>query len=703
MTRDGLVEENLATGSKSNISSQVKGVDFTKNEERLSLNEKQIIPEADQKNSKTLKRQNYKENQSNNEPQQDQKQDKSTNQVDSLQKHESYDQKEPKESDKNVEKSNDLQKTRQKNAQYRKQHVHNKNPHVKEKQEKTNKLQFKKSEVAEPIPDGLVRGHSDASKKIISLDKKASITGKKLEHAKKKIPKKHSLKTEHYFDEVNGKARKRIYFEESEKPLKNVSTVKQGIRRFHAQNMNYTHRRISEVEKENTGVEATHKSEQALESVLQHRSNRTLKKRQELKGKVRKFEQKSRRINTKLQYQKFREGNPDKFKSSLRNKLFQKQRIKKEYQKVYRNGKSGVAVTQKTLEATTKMIKKLIEMMIRFRSIILIAALIGLLLIIIVASFSACTAMFTNLVSTIIYSSWISDPIEIDNAEMSFTYMEAELQDTINHVEIDHPGYDEYRYNLGAIGHNPFELISYLSALYEVFTLDMVLIEMDSLFGEMYTFTTSQIVEIRTRTETQTIYTIDPDSGNVTEEVVEVEVEYEYYILDIQLTTVPFSNLVTTRLNTEQLDLYSAYMETNGGLQQLGTPFPLNWYPYISSYYGYRIGPTSGELELHRGLDIALPEGTEIHATHTGTVITVDYDSSYGNYVVIADDMGFTTKYAHLYSVSVSEGQTMTIGDVIGGVGTTGNSTGNHLHIEVLYYDLYFNPIFFLNVGEGSL
>lgn len=712
MTRDGLVEENLATGSKSNVSNQLKDADFAKNKERMSFKEQKGPLETKRKSTRRL---NYKDENSKDLERDFQKEENPTNNTDHLNKfnvQNESNQPENKEStsnevankpDNKFEKSNDFQKAKQKKAQYRKQHVQNKVIPVKEEAPKATKLQFNKSEIAEPIPEGISRTKADTSKRMVTLERKAVRTQKQIEHAKKRIPKRHSLKIERYFDEEKGRARKQIFFEASGKLVKTDGIGKQRIKQFRRQSFNYAHRKVSEVEKENSSVEATHKGEQAVEGVLQHKRNNVLKKRQRLQGKARKLEQRSNKIYAQNQYQKFKVENPDKLKSTLRKKFIQKQRIKKEYQKVYKNGKSGVVVTNKTLDATTKIAKKLIEMMIRFRSAILISAAIGLLMIIIAAGISSCSAMFTNSVSTMIYCSWNSDPVEIDKVDMAFTYMEAELENSINHIELDHPGYDEYRYNLGAIGHNPFELIAYLSSLYEVFTLDMVLGELESLFSAMYTFTITEIIEIRTRTETQTVYYINPDTGEITEEQVEVEVEYEYHILDIQLATVPLSNIVAIRLNEEQLNLYAAYMDTKGGLQQLGSPFNVNWYPYISSYYGYRIGPTSGELQLHRGLDIAMPEGTEIQAAHSGTVITVNFDSIYGNFVIITDDLGFTAKYAHLLHVGVSEGQSVTIGDVIGEVGTTGNSTGNHLHIEVLYNDYYFNPLFYLNVGTGSL
>ena len=111
--------------------------------------------------------------------------------------------------------------------------------------------------------------------------------------------------------------------------------------------------------------------------------------------------------------------------------------------------------------------------------------------------------------------------------------------------------------------------------------------------------------------------------------------------------------------------------------------WPAPGYTYVSSKFGIRPHPLYKELRQHSGIDIAVPYGAKIVAADTGTVITSTYDSSYGNYVVISHGNGKTTLYAHLSSRSVSKGQTVTQGQTIGLCGSTGVSTGPHLHFEI--------------------
>ena len=116
---------------------------------------------------------------------------------------------------------------------------------------------------------------------------------------------------------------------------------------------------------------------------------------------------------------------------------------------------------------------------------------------------------------------------------------------------------------------------------------------------------------------------------------------------------------------------------------ETGYLWPLPGYYRLSSQFGYRIHPITGVAHSHTGIDIPASGGTPILAAKSGQVVTSAYHYSYGNYVVIDHGNGNSTLYAHMSSRVVSEGQMVTQGQVIGYVGTTGSSTGNHLHFEV--------------------
>ncbi len=360
----------------------------------------------------------------------------------------------------------------------------------------------------------------------------------------------------------------------------------------------------------------------------------------------------------------------------------------------------------KTANAATGIAKKLQEIATKNKTLIITVGIFALLLIMIMSALSSCGSMFTGTVTTTMASTYLSLPAEIDAADLSFTEKEMELQNKIDRIETDYPGYDEYDYNLGAIGHDPYTLISYLSAVHTEFTATEVESEIQELFDAMYSLINEEVEETRTRTVTKTGTRIvtNPDGTTRTEEYeYEEEEEYTVTILRVTLTVTPLESIVAGRMDSEQTEIFGAYTETKGGLQVFASPVDYYWYYYISSYYGYRKNPNTGAEELHRGVDIAVPTGTFVYAAHDGTVTEATYDSYYGNYVVITDSKGYTTKYAHMDSLNVSAGQSVKKGDNIGKSGNTGSSTGSHLHIECLYNGEYYNSLFYFEAGEQTI
>ncbi|HIR74365.1 TPA: M23 family metallopeptidase, partial [Candidatus Ventrenecus avicola] len=117
---------------------------------------------------------------------------------------------------------------------------------------------------------------------------------------------------------------------------------------------------------------------------------------------------------------------------------------------------------------------------------------------------------------------------------------------------------------------------------------------------------------------------------------------------------------------------------------------PLATYSYISSYYGMRNG------KMHTGVDFAAPAGTKIYAWKAGKVIQASWSGSYGNFIVIQHNDGTISRYAHCSGYACSKGDVVSKGQVIGYVGTTGNSTGNHLHLEIKVNGSFVNPLNYL-------
>lgn len=535
------------------------------------------------------------------------------------------------------------------------------------------------------------------SKKLDRLQSKAEKPGKKTEAARKKIPKKKEYSFERVFDEKTGKSKYVLTAVEKEKQFKPDSPVKMVAGRVGAEYSNFAHGKVAEVEKENSAVEGAHKTEQTAEDVDHFVKRNHKSGLQRKKEKVAKLEKKQFKKEVNFRYQKFLEENPEMQEKTLKKQMqkrLQKQRIKREYAKARRAGQAAKNTKEAAVKSAnfiTKVAKKIQEIASRNVSLLVTIGIFALLLIMIMTAISSCGAMFSDGMSTTLAGSYMSVPAEIDAADLAFSELEMKLQKQINNIETDYPDYDEYRYNLDAIGHDPFVLISYLSAVHTEFTASDVQSEIESLFEEMYELTLNPTTETRTRTVT------DPETGEETEE------EYTVTILEVTLTATDLGVVVAGHMNEEQKEIYALYTETHGLTQQFYTPLNLYWYSYVSSYYGYRINPVTGQEQFHRGVDIVVPTGTTVLAAMDGTVTTATYDASYGNYVVIEDSNGYCTKYAHMDTLNVSAGQTVTHGTTIGTTGNTGSSTGSHLHIECLYNGEYYNPLFYFDVGEGTL
>lgn len=540
-------------------------------------------------------------------------------------------------------------------------------------------------------------------KKSDKLKKKAEKAGDKAEKAKAKLPKIREYTYQRVFDEETGKAKYRLVPVEMEKPFKEAGIAKLTVRRIQREGRRYVHNKVSEAEKDNSAVEGAHKTEQKAEDVYRFVKNREEWKNHRLRTKAEKLEKEHFKAEVNFRYQQFLEENPQMEKKAVQKRI-QKQRIKREYMKAVRNrnaAKSAQEAAGVVTNKTTAAARKLQEITRRNAGTLAALGIAAVLLIVLMVSISSFGAMFADMQSMVLAASYLSEPSEIDQTDLQFTRLELDLQNEIDSIETTYPGYDEYSYNLAEIGHDPFTLISYLSAVHTEFTADEVESEVQALFEEMYTLTVTPDTEIRTKE----IHSTDDDGNPLYDEdgnAVMEEEEYEVRILRVTLTKIPLETIVSGKMDAEQTEIFDMYGGTKGLLQMFDSPVDLYWYHYISSYYGYRKNPITKAEELHRGLDIAVPAGETVYAAHDGTVTTAAFDNYYGNYVVLEKD-GYTTKYAHMDSLSVSPGQSVNRGAVIGRSGNTGSSTGSHLHIECLYDGEYYNPLFYFDTGTGTL
>jgi len=454
------------------------------------------------------------------------------------------------------------------------------------------------------------------------------------------------------------------------------------------------HREIHEVEGENVGVEAAHKieiqAERAGRVAVRHVKHRI---RTRPARRVRKLEKRNIKANTKLRFQKLAQENPELKKNAFK-RLWHKKRIRKALSKkaTVTTVKATFDATDKTAAVVGKVLKPVIILAKSPKALLILG--ICLLLIFIIQSCSAMSmTLFNSLGGAVIGgTSYLAESEEITEVTLRYSQWEVDLLLEAKNAETSHPGYDEYRFYLDSIGHCPFALVAYLTVKHNDFTFAAVESDMWEIFNEQYTLTFTPSVEIRTRIETRT--GTDENGNSYTYTVI---VEYEWHILTVTLTARNFMEIIRSRLTTQDdIERFELLMITKGNRQYIDNPFDFYWRPFISSHFGYRIHPISGERSFHTGIDIAVPQGTPILAGGSGVVTLSGWHGGYGYTVIIYYGDGISALYAHCSVLLVTVGQTVETGDIIALVGSTGNSTGPHLHLEVIKNGRFLNPLFFV-------
>ena len=312
------------------------------------------------------------------------------------------------------------------------------------------------------------------------------------EAKKKKEAKQHSKKAQVYQandGEAPGKKKSRLKFGEGESvKTEKTSVVKKAGSAASAA----LHREISKNEDDNAAVEGAHKLEESGEGVyrLEQRSARRRKQRAFRKrSRLERQEEKQTQAAARQEQKKLK-------------KQIQKQQIKRDYAKAKRSEQTVGTATKGTIDYIKKIGGKVTNFFKENRKVyISVAVLIGLMFLII-TNVTSCSAVFLQNVITYTGTSYLSSDQAIREAELYYTQLEANLQEWINNMESEEPGHEEYRYNIGPIEHDPFILISYLSAKYEEFTFEQVKPELDALFAEQYHLTTEAVNETVTETAT---------------------------------------------------------------------------------------------------------------------------------------------------------------------------------------------------------
>jgi len=432
-----------------------------------------------------------------------------------------------------------------------------------------------------PPPGGADPAGDDGS--AVPKDKKQSRSDRRYEKSGRRVEKS---------DDKLDKARDKL---SKQKPPKKPGPLRSAGRVVGHEAHSYVHGKIYQVEQENVGVEAAHKAELAGESLVgsgvrfaKHRT-RTRPARQ-----VRKWEKKNSKARAGHELQKLAREHPEVNKNAL-SRLWQKQKLKWKYQKQARETTRKTAKTaKKTAEKTGRLLQHLFLFVKRHPVVVLLLVAVFLLIVLLQSCMSSLVSIGNGTIGAIGASTYPAEDADMLGAEAVYAGMEAGLQYELDYYETLHPGYDEYHYDLDDIEHDPYVLISILSALHEgAWTLDEVQGTLSMLFNRQYTLTESVVVERRYYIETDTW---TDDEGNTHTD--SYRVYYDYYICTVTLDNFNLSHLPVYMMDEAQLGRYALYMKTLGNRPDL---FPQGQYPNASTireYTDYDIPPEALEDEV---------------------------------------------------------------------------------------------------------
>lgn len=322
----------------------------------------------------------------------------------------------------------------------------------------------------------------------------------------------------------------------------------------------------------NSGVEAAHFTEGSAEGAARAGSRFQYGRKLRQYKKLERLEKKANKDAVDSIFAERMKSDPQAG-SSLFSRWRQKQAIKKEYAAA----KAGAAAAENTASGTAKaaqgtvsITEKAFQFVQSHSHIIIGIAAVGLLVLVIAGSVSSCSVLINGGGNVVLGTSYTAEDEDLKGVETDYTKLEDKLRKQIDRIETDHPGYDEYRYNLAEIGHNPYELASLLTVEFENYTRSQVQARLQSIFEAQYELKLEEKVEIRTRKETRVGYRYNPITGTGHTYTYQVTVQYEYKILNVTLLNRGVDYVArNSGLTDDQLQRYEVTLECRGNRDDL--------------------------------------------------------------------------------------------------------------------------------------
>lgn len=389
--------------------------------------------------------------------------------------------------------------------------------------------------------------------------KKAEVLGGKLEQAKQDLPKQRRPALKRTVDPATGKVKHSVYLAEEVKPRGKRSTAGRVVTASGRMANRQLHRKLRQVEQENVGTEAAHKTEfvteRTVSSAVRH-GHRYVKDTPY--RKVEKLERKSTKATVEARYRESIRDTPELQEHTFKAQL-QKRRLKRKYAKELRKAQQaagGATVWERAKNAVTGAAQTAGDFIVQHqKGALCMASILALMVGLLMSGLSSCSAMLEGVTGAITSTSYTAEDPDIRQAESDYTALEKQLERELGSIEQTHSGYDEYRYDVDTIGHDPNELIAYLTVKFGDFKPDEVQAALKDLFEQQYTVTLTPVSETRYKTVSRT----NKDGTTSSRRVA-----YTYKILYVTVRNRSLGTVVRELLTEDEYKRYLVIFQQKG-------------------------------------------------------------------------------------------------------------------------------------------
>lgn len=389
--------------------------------------------------------------------------------------------------------------------------------------------------------------------------KKAEVLGGKLEQAKQDLPKQRRPALKRTVDPATGKVKHSVYLAEEVKPRGKRSTAGRVVTASGRMANRQLHRKLRQVEQENVGTEAAHKTEfvteRTVSSAVRH-GHRYVKDTPY--RKVEKLERKSTKATVEARYREAIRDTPELQEHTFKAQL-QKRRLKRKYAKELRKAQQaagGATVWERAKNAVTGAAQTAGDFIVQHqKGALCMASILALMVCLLMSGLSSCSAMLEGVTGAITSTSYTAEDPDIRQVESDYTALEKQLERELGSIEQTHSGYDEYRYDVDTIGHDPNELIAYLTVKFGDFKPDEVQAALKDLFEQQYTVTLTPVSETRYKTVSHT----NKDGTTSSRRVA-----YTYKILYVTVRNRSLGTVVRELLTEDEYKRYLVIFQQKG-------------------------------------------------------------------------------------------------------------------------------------------